>query len=166
MELTASGKSRDYINGRLCLQGRLLLETGFSSLGRMMQNFIDLSNLYRPAAHLQFPTELDHLLLGLLDGLVCGSSVLYWQHFPWQNSTSDNSGRICIWRWLYTDQLHCARQLLYGIADDRKGGLYRQVSEKRRYVRYDRRYDQDYAWRTGRYGGCSDYDDRLLRNIL
>lgn len=65
-------------------------------------------HLYRPAAYLQLPPKLDHLLLGLLDGLVCGSTVLYWQHFPWQNGTSDDSGRLCVWRGLYTDQLHCA----------------------------------------------------------
>ena len=65
-------------------------------------------HLYRPAAYLHLPPKLDHLLLGLLDGLVCGSTVLYWQHFPWQNGTPDNSGRLCVWRGLYTDQLHCA----------------------------------------------------------
>ena len=60
-------------------------------------------HLYRPAAYLQLPPKLDHLLLGLLDGLVCGSTVLYWQHFPWQNGTSDDSGRLCVWRGLYTE---------------------------------------------------------------
>lgn len=57
---------------------RYIIETGFSSLGRMIQNFVDLSTFTDPLRTSNFPAELDDLLLGLLDGLVCGCSVLYW----------------------------------------------------------------------------------------
>lgn len=120
---------------------RYIIETGFASLGKMVQNFIDFVYFHRPTSDIEFSTELDDLLLGLLDGVVCGCTVFYWQHLPWQNGTPDDSGRLCVRRGLYADQLHCAGQLLYGTADDRQGGFYRQVSGKRRYVRHDRGYD-------------------------
>ena len=56
-------------------------------------------------------TELYNLLLGILDGMVCGSSVLYWKHFQRKNSSSDHSWRICIWCWINNCKLHCSWKL-------------------------------------------------------
>ena len=51
---------------------RYILETGFSAIGNLAQNFMDGS-----AAGNELPAELDDLLLGLLDGLVCCNTVFY-----------------------------------------------------------------------------------------
>ena len=52
----------------------------------------------RRAAHLLLPPELDDLLLGLLDGVVRGISVLYRIHLPRKNGAADDPRRICLQR--------------------------------------------------------------------
>ena len=51
---------------------RYIVETGFSALGNLAQNFLTLATYTDPARTTSFPPDLDDLLLGLLDGLVCG----------------------------------------------------------------------------------------------
>ena len=104
---------------------RYIIETGLTSLGTMIQNFIGSFHLYGSAENLKLPTELDDLLLGILDGVVCGSAVFHRQHLPWQNRPPDDSRRLCLRRGIHPDQLHHSRQLLHGNAGNRKGRFYR-----------------------------------------
>lgn len=78
-----------------------------------------LINVYGPDAYDKLPTELDHLLLGILDGMVCGSTVLHWQHFPRKNSAPDDSRRIRFWCGFHACQLYYSWKLFDGKADFR-----------------------------------------------
>ena len=104
---------------------RYIIETGLSSLGTMVQNFI--GHLHRPPPHLPFPTDLDHLLLGLLDGVVRGRTVLHRQYLPGPDGAPDDSGRLRLRRGLHHRQLHRAGQLFHGDAGDREGRLHRSL---------------------------------------
>ena len=79
---------------------RYIIETGLSSLGTMVQNFIGLSTF--------------------TDRLVCGSTVFHRQHLPWKNRSPDYSGRLWFRRWIHSDQFYHPRQLLHGNAGNRK----------------------------------------------
>ena len=106
---------------------RYIIETGFSSLGRMIQNLLICLRSLTRSVH-RTSRKLDNLLLGLLDGMVRGSSVLYRKYISWQNGTSDDSWRLCIWCWINSDELYCAWQLLDGYAGYRKSGFCCTVS--------------------------------------
>lgn len=60
-------------------------------------------HLYGSPAHLQLSPELDHLLLGVLDGLVRCCAVLHWKHFSGTHGSADDLGRIYFRRWFYVD---------------------------------------------------------------
>ena len=104
---------------------RYIIETGFSSLGKIVFSAISdtvlsrLINVYGPDAYDKLPTELDHLLLGILDGMVCGSTVLHWQHFPRKNRAPDDSRRIRFWCGFHACQLYYSWKLFDGKADFR-----------------------------------------------
>ena len=87
-------------------QARYIIETGFESIGRMLQN----------------------LLLGILDGLVCGCAVFHREYFPRTHGAADNSRRICIRCWLDRCELYCSGKLFAGLADLRRDGCDRAVS--------------------------------------
>ena len=59
---------------------RYILETGFSAIGNLVQNFFSMATYTDPQRTTPLPAELDHLLLGVLDGMVRGLPVLYRQH--------------------------------------------------------------------------------------
>ena len=79
----------------------------------------NILSIYGPDAYDKLPTELDHLLLGILDGMVCGSTVLHWQHFPRKNSAPDDSRRIRFWCGFHACQLYYSWKLFDGKADFR-----------------------------------------------
>ena len=87
-------------------QTRYIIETGFSSLGRMIQYFPDVGDRYRSAARDAFSAELDYLLLGILDGMVRGGAIFYRKYFPGKNGAADNPWRIWIRRWLHDFKLY------------------------------------------------------------
>ena len=87
----------------LCLSGIIVHETRKYLWRDRLDRDMDENEI----EDIEFSAELDDLLLGLLDGLVRGCSVLYRQHFSWQNSTSDNPWWLCIWCWLHIDKFCC-----------------------------------------------------------
>jgi glucan phosphoethanolaminetransferase (alkaline phosphatase superfamily) len=54
---------------------------------------------------------MDDLLLGLLDGVVRGISVLYRIHLPRKNGAADDPRRICLLRQRHLPELHYFRKL-------------------------------------------------------
>ena len=102
-------------------QGRFIIENGIQSLGTELHW---ISDLHRPCQGKSFSTGLDHLLLGILDGMVCCCSVFYWQYFKGKNDKTDNTWRIRFWCWLNNCKLYRAGQLFSGIAGSRKSRFY------------------------------------------
>lgn len=145
---------------------RYIVETGFASLGKMAQNFIDLSTFTDPLRSSNFPPELDNLLLGRLDGMVCGSSVFYWKYFTRKNCTSDNFGRLYIWCWINIDKFHCTWKLFNGYAGNRKGRFYCTVFGRWRSLWNDCIYYKDNAVCTCYYDYCVNNNDCILCNIF
>lgn len=59
---------------------RYIVETGFSAVGTLIQNFFTLATFTDPQRNHLLPSDLDHVLLGLLDGVGGGRSILYWKY--------------------------------------------------------------------------------------
>ena len=78
--------------------------------------FYRIINLYRSAAYIQFSSDMDDLLLGVLDGMVCSSPILYWQYFKGTNCASDYFGRLSVWCGLYAYKFYRIRKLFNGYA--------------------------------------------------
>jgi len=100
---------------------KYIIEAGFSSFGKMLGNFIELSTFTDP--HL-ISTELDNILLGILDGLVCCSSVFHWKHFSRKNNPSDNFRGIWFWSWINIGKFRDTWKLFYGLANIRCSRLH------------------------------------------
>ncbi len=77
--------------------------------------FYRIINLYRSAAYIQFSSDMDDLLLGVLDGMVCSSPFFIG---------SISRDELCVrlfWAviclvWLYADKFYCIRKLFNGYA--------------------------------------------------
>ena len=123
---------------------RYIVETGLSSLGRMVQNFIELSTFTDRCA---LPTSRRHgqSTTGPTGWSGVWQPRFYRQYFPGTHCPPDHSGRLCVRCWLHADQLYRAGQLFHGPADDRQSGFYSAVQRDGGSVRHDRQHSEDAA---------------------
>lgn len=94
-------------------EAKYIVETGLSSMGRMIQNFLNWQRKQTLKGRLLFP-ELDNLLLGLLDGMVRGGSVFHRKYLKRAYGKTAHSRRICIWRRLNHYELYYTWKLFAG----------------------------------------------------
>ena len=97
---------------------------GVVSFGDYGAEFCKYGYLHGSIENLVFSAELDHLLLGLLDGLVRCSSIFYRTDFKRKKYTTDNFGWVRIWSRINRGKFYCSWQLLNGNADERNSGFY------------------------------------------
>ena len=93
-----------------------IIETGFSALGNMMQNFIALSTWTDP---LRTSAELDDLLLGLLDGLGGRLALLHGLDQPRAHRETGDPGDLHFRRGVHSYLLYHSGKLRAGAADAR-----------------------------------------------
>ena len=110
---------------------RYIIETGVSSIGNLVQNFVGMAT--GSCERDLFCTGLEYLLLGVLDGMVCGDSVLY-RNYQQGKNCKEYSSR-CIWMWacrnLYV--IHRSGELWIVTADKRNTGCSGRTGEWSRY---------------------------------
>ena len=108
---------------------RYIIETGITAVGNMVQNFVD-----RCHAHLLLSPKLDHLLLGLLDGMVCCHPLLHRHHQQGKDHPPDCAGRLFLRSLRHLYILHHPGQLRTWTADARKAGPDGCLCKNRRSV--------------------------------
>ena len=102
-------------------------------------------NLHRSAADHFLSADMDDLLLGLLDGVVRGISVLYRIHLPRKNGAPDDPRRICLQRQRYLLKLYHFRKLQSRTSGKRKVRRYGDLCRRQRSLHNDHRHHPDTA---------------------
>ena len=92
---------------------RFIVEAGITALGNLAQDFIGLENLL-------VPTDLDDLLLGLLDGMVRRSPIFHRHDQQGQNDSPNNSRRLSLRSFRHLHFLHHSGELWSRASDARK----------------------------------------------
>lgn len=124
---------------------RYILETGFGGCRKSCSEFPRPRNLHRPAADHFLSADMDDLLLGLLDGVVRGISVLYRIHLPRKNGAADDPRRICLQRQRYILKLYHFRKLQSRTSGKRKVRRYGDLCRRQRSLHNDHRHHPDTA---------------------
>ena len=147
-------------------QGRFILENGFQSLGKMIQNFIGLATYTDPGRTNNFPQDW---------------TIYYWAYWMvWCIAAPFFIGNISrgrtirqtilggylFGRGIHHRQFHRPGELLPGTAAKRNGGLYRTVRSGRRPVFTDSQYHRYHALRPLCPAGNAGVHDPVLCDIL
>lgn len=113
---------------------RYIIETGFSSLGKMIQNFIGLSTYTDPMRTTNFPQNWTIYYWAYWMVWCCGSTVLHWQHFPRKNRAPDDSRRIRFWCGFHACQLYYSWKLFDGKAISGAIDFFRSIMKMEIYI--------------------------------
>ena len=104
-------------------KARYTIETGITAIGNLTQNVY----LDRCPPHLLLSTDLDHFLLGLLDGMVRGNSIFHRFHQRWPDHPADHPGRLLLGAGRHLHLLYHPGKLRLKPSDDRENGSDRLI---------------------------------------
>lgn len=93
---------------------RYIIETGFSTFGRMVQNFISLSTYTDPLRTTHFPQNWT-IYYWAYWMVWCVAAPFYWKYFARTNDKTDDTRRIYLWCRVNAYKFHSTWELFYGI---------------------------------------------------
>ena len=132
-------------------EAQYIIDTGISAIGRMLQNFVELSTYTDPQRTTSFPQTW---------------TIYYWayyrKHIQGKNYQTDNPWRILLWRGLHNFELYSVWQLWSGTSGIRQGRFYGTVCSRWRFVFTYYFYNKDIALCTIGSGCPVDYNDSFL----
>ena len=103
---------------------KYIIESGFSSFGKMVGNFVELSTFTDPQRTTSFPQNWTIYYWAYWMVWCVAAPVFHWKYFAWKNNSSDYFRRIWIWRWIDIGQFCDSWKLFYGITDIRCSRFY------------------------------------------
>ena len=128
--------------------------------------FLQHGDLYGSAADDSLPAELDHLLLGVLDGMVRGLPVLYRQHLQRTDGASDDPWRLRLQLKRNLFKFFNSWQLQPGTAGKRKAERHGHLRRRERPVRDHPGRRRNPAPGSHGHDPFSRRHDRILRHQL
>ena len=144
-------------------EARYIIETGFSSIGNLVQNFIGLSTYTDPQRTTSFPQTWTMFYWAYW---MVWCPVLHRNHLSWTYDPADNPRRLRVRAWRHVCELYYTRKLQPGTPGVRKTGCHGALCRQWRPLFHNHCHHPHASARPNGPRSARGGDDRLLCHQL